>query len=56
MASGTKQHVGLTLLSTNKEEDGLTAKFDQVTHKGGIMGDVVTKVNGAIGNRALFNS
>ena len=56
MASGTKQHVGLTLLSTNQEEDGLTAKFDNVTRKGGIMGDVVAKLNGKIGNRALFNS
>ena len=56
MASGTKQHVGLTVLSSNKEVDGLTAKFDNVTRKGGELGDVVAKVNGAIGNRALFNS
>ena len=56
MASGTKQHVGLTVLSTNKEVDGLTAKFDNVTRKGGKVGDAVAKVNGAIGNRALFNS
>lgn len=56
MASGTKQHLGLTVLSTNKEVDGLTAKFDNVTRKGGKLGDAVAKVNGAIGNRALFNS
>ena len=56
MASGTKQHVGLTVLSTDKEHDGLTAKFDDVTHKGGVLGDAVAKVNKALGNRALFNS
>ena len=56
MASGTKQHVGLTLLSTNKDEDGMTGKFENVTHKGGLLGEVVAKVNGKVGNRALFNS
>ena len=56
MASGTKQHLGLTVLSSDKEHDGLTAKFDDVTHKGGVCGDTVAKVNKTIGNRALFNS
>ena len=56
MASGTKQHVGFTVVSTDKEHDGLTAKYDDATKKGGIMGDAVAKVNKALGNRALFNS
>ena len=56
MASGTKQHIGLTVVSTDKEHDGLTAKYDDATKKGGVMGDAVAKVNKALGNRALFNS
>ena len=56
MASGTKQHFGLTVLSSNATEDGVTANYDNVTRKGGITGAGVAKINGKIGNRALFNS
>ena len=33
MASGTKQHFGLTVLSSNKTEDGFTADFDNTKRK-----------------------
>jgi len=57
MAEGTKQHFGLTVLSSNTKEEGVTAKFsDDIPKKGGVPGDVVAKINGKIGNRAVFNS
>ena len=56
MASGTKQHFGLTVLSSNKTEDGFTADFDNTKRKGGITAAGVAAMNGKIGNKALFNS
>ena len=56
MASGTKQHLGLTVLSSNQTEDGITANFDNTKRKGGVPSTGVAKINGKIGNKALFNS
>ena len=56
MASGTKQHFGMTVMSSNKEEDGFTADFANTKRKGGVAAPAVAAINGKIGNKALFNS
>lgn len=55
MATGTVQHTGFTLLSSDGKS-GLTAKVDSATSDGGVLTPVLDGLNKTLGNFALFSS